>query len=107
MISSGESSDNKEDDDYDDEDPQFKAIMKRDGSKVEFITNHVVSTIDALGMSDYKAARLLMAVAQSLGYELNDLNVSRSTIRRRRVENRKLVAETVKLNFKVNFCFCL
>lgn len=69
--------------------------------KNRFITNHVVETIDAIGISDDQAARLLSAVAQSLGFKLDDLVVSRATIRRRREENQEKVVDTLKENFKV------
>lgn len=98
------------DDDYDDNDddsekssdPDYEQYYMREEQKVKFINSHVVSTIDAIGLSDYKAARLLTSVAQALGYDLDDVTVSRTTIQRRRAENRKLIAEAVKKGFKVN-----
>lgn len=83
-------------------DPNYKKYYDREQKKVNFITKHVVSTIDATGISDYQAARLLTAVAQGLGNNLEDLNVSRTTIQRRRAENRILTAETIVKGYKVN-----
>lgn len=96
--------DNKDDDDDNDEyeDPNYETYYVNEQKKVKFIDNHVVTTIDAIGLSDYKAARLLTAVAQALGFALDDVTVSRNTIQRRRAENRKLIAEAVKKEFKVN-----
>lgn len=94
--SSPSEDDSKSESDYD-----YEENVRRSKPRVDFITSEVVSTIDAVGVSDYAAARILMAVSQALGYELNDLNVSRSTIRRRRIENRKVIAASVKSNFKV------
>lgn len=84
-------------------DPNFEGYHTREEKKVQFITDYVVSTIDAIGISDYKALRLIAAVAQALGYNLNDLNLSLSTIRRLRAANRTLIAETLKKEFKVKF----
>lgn len=83
-------------------DPNFERYYEREKKKVNFITNHVVSTLDAVGISDYNATRILTAVAQGLGYQLEDLNVSRTTIQRRRAENRQYTSETIKKGYKVN-----
>lgn len=82
-------------------DPDYKEYYRREKKKVDFITKHVVSTIDATGLSDYQAARILTAVAQGLGHSLEDLNVSRTTNQRRRAENRILTAETTMKEYKV------
>lgn len=89
--------------DYDNDkmDADYKKYYKREKKKVEFITGHVVATIDAVGLSDTPAARILTSVAQALGHDLQDLNVSRTTIQRRRAENRKLIAETIIKGYKV------
>lgn len=84
-------------------DPNFEKYYIREHKKVNFINNHVVSTIDAIGLSDYKAARVLTAVAQALGHDLNDLNISRATIQRRRAENRKSFTDALKKGYKATF----
>lgn len=101
-LSDMEDDSNDDDDSQKSNDPNYEQYYEREKKKVKFIDNHVVSTIDAIGLSDPKAARLLTAVAQALGYDLDDVTVSRSTIRRRRGENRKLIAKAIKKGFKVN-----
>lgn len=96
------SDDTNDDDSQNSDDPNYEEYFVREKKKVEFIDNHVVSTIDAIGISDYKAARILTAVAQALGYELDDVTVSRTTIQRRRAENRTFIAEDIKKGYKVN-----
>lgn len=102
QLLSSSSSDEKNDDKK--FDPEY--LLRREEKKLDFITNHVVSTVDAVDVSDYAAARVLTAVAQGLGFELKDLTVSRSTIRRRRRENERNTATTIKTNFKVFQCSC-
>lgn len=77
-------------------DPVFEQYYKRNEKKMAFINNHVVSTIDATEISDYKACRILTAVAQALGHDIDNLNVSRATIQRRRAENRKVIKNTLQ-----------
>lgn len=84
-------------------DPDYENDHLNEARKVEFINNHVVSTIDAIGLSDYKAARILTAVAQALGHNLNDIVVSRNTIQRRRAENRETITDSLKKDYKVNW----
>lgn len=78
----------EDDTESDFDDPNYERYYLNEKKKVKFISNHVVTTIDAIGLSDYKAARLLTAEAQALGFALTDITVSRTTIQRRRAENR-------------------
>lgn len=71
--------------------------------KKRFINSHLVSTLDATGVSDRQAVRIISAVVQALEYKLNDLVISRSTIRRIRIANREKIAQNMKKSFEVNF----
>lgn len=71
--------------------------------KKHFIDGDLVTKLDALGLSDYQAVRVISAVAQALGFSIDDLVLSRSTIRRVRKENREKVAKQIKETFTVNF----
>lgn len=62
-----------------------------------------MSTLDAMGISDRQAVRIISAVVQALGFKLIDLVISRSTIQRLRIVNRESTAQIVKENFEVNF----
>lgn len=71
--------------------------------KKRFINEHVVDTIDAIGLADRPAVRLISAVVQSLGFKLKEVVVSRTTIQRHRIINREKTAKAIKESFKVNF----
>lgn len=77
-----------------------------DGSKQKikkrrFINQHLVETLDGTGVSDRQGVRIITAVVQALDFKLNELVISRSTLRRKRIENRVQTAETIKKTFKV------
>lgn len=84
------------------EDEDFRVGTEKD-PQYRLLNSHVVETIDAIGISDRQAMRLLSAAAQALGHKLEDLVISASTIRRVRAENRKKSHEAMKLNFEVFF----
>lgn len=52
----------------------------------------VCNALDRIGLSSKKGTFLIAAVIQSLGDDINDYNLSYSTIDRRRIENRKNMA---------------
>lgn len=70
--------------------------------KWDFINGELVDTLDGIGLSDVKSIMVIKAVALALGHNLNDLIISRSTIRRARMKNRKETAERIKDNFTVS-----
>lgn len=72
-------------------------------SKWSFIDEKLVAKLDALGLSDYQAVRVICDVAQALGHSLDDLYISRSTIRRLRKKYRKKAALKIKNTFSVIF----
>lgn len=94
MESSEENADDQNDADFD------------DSSRKKFIfviDKRVAAALDASNVSDYGAMRIISAVAQSFGYKISDLVLSRSTIRRARIKYRKETATEVKQNFKVGY----
>lgn len=93
MIQNSSSDDNKKSNDFQ---PYFTAQKKK-----HFIDDRIVAALDALKLSDYQAVHIISAVALSLGHNLSDLVISRSTIQRAREENRKDTAAAVKFNFQV------
>lgn len=62
----------------------------------------MVSTLDAVAISDRQAVRIISAVVQALGFKLKDLVISRSTIQRIRTKNREKQAKIIKETFKVS-----
>lgn len=69
--------------------------------KRNFLSDHISATLDGIGMTDRQGMRLISAVVQALGFRLQELVLSRTTIRRRRIEYREKTATTIKNQFKV------
>lgn len=70
--------------------------------KIRFIDTHLLTTLDALALTDRQAVRLISSVAEALKFNLEDLVLSRSSIRRARMKNRKSIADRVKHDFEVS-----
>lgn len=69
--------------------------------KINFINERIVAALDAAKVTDYKAIHIITAIAEALGHNINDLNISRSTISRYRKKNRESTSNRVKENFTV------
>lgn len=67
-----------------------------------FLNDHILATVDGIGMTDRQAMRLISAVVQSLGFRLENLVLSRSTIRRKHIDYREKNAKIIKNQFKVH-----
>lgn len=83
------------------EDLPPQPAIKKKKKKIDFIDERVVAALDACGISDPKAMHIISAVAIALGFDLNDLIISRSTLGRHRKKERKDIAAKIKENFKV------
>lgn len=70
-------------------------------TKIDFINQRIASALDKCKMTDRNAIHLLIAVAEALGHNVNDLIINRTTLRRLRQENRETVALNVKENYKL------
>jgi hypothetical protein len=83
----------------------FQAALKvkraRKGIK-DIVSPQVASTLDRCKISDRKAVHILAATAASLGQDVSELNISRSTIKRARQENRFARARKIKDEFNVD-----
>lgn len=69
--------------------------------KINFINERVVAALDAASVSDYKAMHIIIAIAEALGHNVNNLNISRSTISLFRKNNRETTTNRAKENFTV------
>lgn len=76
---------------------EFKTITE----KRSFLNDHISSTLDGIGLTDRQAMRIISAVMQSVGFRLEELVLSRTTIRRKRIEYREKAATAIKNQFKV------
>lgn len=65
----------------------------------KFLSPAVVSSLDRVNISDHRALFVVGTVAAALGHPIEELSLSRSTIRRTRLVTRELVAMTNKASF--------
>lgn len=75
------------------EEPPNKKMKKKD-----IITPRVVATLDRTGVSSRNAAFIITAVAQSLGHNVEEINLSYKTIDRKRNAFRRAIANDLKEN---------
>lgn len=81
------------------------AILDSNNSKKKLekpppiFTSSVVATLDRVNVSDRQAMFIVGSVAKALGTELDNVPLSRSTIRRKRNEKRETIAELDKASF--------
>lgn len=102
QIFSGEEDPTELSSQFDDKSEEYVEKKRRKTKKVHILDGDLVTKLDALGLSDYQAVRVISEVCQALGQSLDDIVLSYSTIRRARKENRMKNAEKIKNNFSVN-----
>ena len=83
------------------EDPDFEVVSKtRKPKKINLASaDRLTETLDRTNLSDGKATHVVAATAKSLGFDLNDVVVSKSTLRRQRKLNRSKRAAQIKSAF--------
>ncbi len=69
-------------------------------AKKFFFTSRMLSALDKCKISDRSAMHLLSAIAEALGYSMNELILNRTTLRRYRQQNREEIAAKVKAEFQ-------
>ena len=88
------------DDDYQAQSTSTMQPSKRRKKKCEkLITPEVSAALDRVKVTDRGATYIAASIAQSLGHNLDDVSMSRSTIRRVRCTNRKAAALKQKEQF--------
>lgn len=102
QILSGEEDPTKLSSQFDDKSEEYVERKRRKTKKIHILDGDLVTKLDALGLSDYQAVRVISEVCQALGQSLDDIVLSYSTIRRARKESRLKNAEKIKSNFSVN-----
>lgn len=80
-----------------------RSLRPRKGTRgsVECITGRMVSALDKCRVSDRDAIHLLIATAEGMRRDPKNLIINRSSLRKRRTENRKKIADFVKENPQV------
>jgi hypothetical protein len=68
-------------------------------ARTQFINDKLVTVLDRCKVSDRDATHILMATAQALGHNVDDLVINRSSIHRVREHLRKLRAEQLRSSF--------
>lgn len=94
--SSDDDTTNSEVEEKDEYKPYFAKIPK-----MNVLNKRVLSVLDARKISDNDAVHVISAVMIALGYSIDELNLSRSTLSRARTKNRKNIANETKISFKV------
>lgn len=102
-MSSTESSDanQMQVDDIDTNAPRSLRPRKGTRGSVECITGRMVSALDKRRVSDRDAIHLLIATAEGMRRDPKKLIINRSSLRKRRSENRKKIADFLKTNPQV------
>lgn len=85
----------------DDDEYTVSQLRNKKKRKVDFINERIVAALDAAKVSDNKAMHIISAIAEALGRDINDLNVSRTTLNAHRKKIRKATANRIKENFSV------
>lgn len=75
--------------------------------KTNFFTPRLLSTLDKWKITDGAAVHILSATADALGYDIEDLILNRSSIRRMRQKHRATTAQNIAANFDVSTVMCL
>ena len=77
---------------------EFSSRKRKRGRK-NVINPDMAAALDRTLLSDRKAVYVLSAAAASLGHDVQEFSINRSTIRRRRIETRQRIAELIKESF--------
>lgn len=70
--------------------------------KGEFINERIVSVLDKCKISDRDAVHVLIAVAEGLGHNVNDLIINRTSLRRMRSKYREAVVGKLRENYRLS-----
>lgn len=81
--------------------PASQAERNRRGKR-KFINERIASVLDKCKISDRDAIHVLIAVAEGLGHNANDLIINRTSLRRMRKKNRETVVRYLKENYKLS-----
>ena len=73
--------------------PSSSHSSKKERKNKALLTERVLSTLDHANLSDRRATKVLASTAKAFGHDLNDLNISHSSVNRYRKKNRKGVRE--------------
>lgn len=73
---------------------------KRKRGRQTIMNSEIVTALDRTKVSDRNAVHILIATAQSLGSNTNNIAINRSTIRRNRVFLRQKISDDIKVSFK-------
>ena len=112
LCLSADSADNTETGDMDDdflpfrrnlsEEPSTSTPKHRKRARKSIISPELAATMDRTKLSDRKATFMLPATARSLGNDVNDYTINRSSIRRERHKLRQDISQDLKNKFNPN-----
>ena len=81
--------------------------LKRKRGRKTVITPQLASALDRTKVSDPKATFIVAETVQSMGEDIDDLALNRSTIRRWRMQHRAKESAAIKANFHGNVPFVI
>lgn len=79
--------------------PTTNTVRKRKRGTTNIITQDIASALDRSQVSDRNAVYILSATASSLGQDVKELAINRSTIRRTRINTRENIAALIRESF--------
>lgn len=82
--------------------PSDQAKRTTHKQRKQFITPRLVAALDNAGLSDAKAIHVIIATVIALGHTIEDLVISRSSIRSARTDYRFEEAENIRAEFAQN-----
>lgn len=94
-----ESGSSTESSSYESEDNFNPALPSTSTPKIRVVSSEVAASLDRTNVTDRNAMFIMGAYTQAMGYNLNDVVLSRNTIKRSRIVTRKETAASIKAQF--------
>ncbi|KAK0053790.1 hypothetical protein Bpfe_016784 [Biomphalaria pfeifferi] len=101
-LSCESSTPEQSDEEYNHVGPRKKKVCQLESQSPNLITKDVAAALDRTKVSDREAVYLLASAAHALGHDVQQLPVSRSSIRRARIEHRESEANSIQNAFSPN-----
>lgn len=83
-------------------DADANIVLSPQRGVVHFINEKIVSVLDKCKVSDRDAIHLLIAVAEALGHNVQQLIINRTSLQKARKSHRESIATKLKDNYKLN-----
>lgn len=81
---------------------EIELLTENQSSKINIITPELAAALDRSNVSSRNATYILAAALKSVGFNIQNVNLSYKTIQRHRIIHRKKIAEGLKEDLKFN-----